>query len=74
MMWQLWAGLRRSPVVLSTLSAVLLRSRQSKLVKVVMGAIGGWQLYRFWGARHEKNKVRPGVTVEKHLRGRGTPP
>jgi hypothetical protein len=43
---------RRYPVITSTLSAIFLRSKRSRLLKLATVAVVGWQVWRRgWGAR-----------------------
>jgi hypothetical protein len=49
--WQAFSVVRRYPVVASSLSAVFLRGKRSRLLKLGTAAVVGWQVYRGWRAR-----------------------
>jgi uncharacterized membrane protein YebE (DUF533 family) len=51
MAWQAFSMVRRYPVITSTLSAVFLRGKRSKLLKLATAAAVGWQVYRGWQGR-----------------------
>jgi uncharacterized membrane protein YebE (DUF533 family) len=51
MAWQAFSMVRRYPVITSTLSAVFLRGKRSKLLKLATAAVVGWQVYRGWQGR-----------------------
>jgi hypothetical protein len=51
MAWQAFSLVRRYPVIMSTLSAVFLRGKRSRLLKLATAGVVGWQVYRGWQAR-----------------------
>jgi len=52
--WQAFSMLRRHPMVLSSISAILLGgNKRSRLLKLGTGAVVAWQVYRAWRTRQE---------------------
>lgn len=48
---QAFSLVRRYPVIMSSLSAIFLRGKRSRLLKLAGAAAVGWQVYRGWQAR-----------------------
>jgi hypothetical protein len=60
--WQAFSMVRRYPVIMSTVSAIFLRGKRSRLLKLATAATVGWQVYRGWRARQEPTVTSPTVT------------
>jgi hypothetical protein len=66
--WQAFSMVRRYPIIASSLSAVFLRGKRSRLLKLASLGVVGWQVYRGWQARQAgeeaggQSTVQPGVT------------
>jgi hypothetical protein len=57
--WQAFSMVRRYPVIMSTVSAVFLRGKRSRVLKLATAAAVGWQVYRGWKARHDADATNP---------------
>ncbi|WP_332457748.1 hypothetical protein [Bordetella genomosp. 9] len=51
--WRAFSMARRYPVIMSTVSAIFLRGKRSRLLKLATAAVVGFQVYRGWRARQE---------------------
>ncbi|WP_454691850.1 hypothetical protein [Achromobacter aloeverae] len=55
--WQAFNLLRRYPMVMSSISALVMGgSRKSKLLKLAAGALVGWQALRVWREKHQDDE------------------
>ncbi|ANN65712.1 hypothetical protein [Bordetella bronchialis] len=62
MAWQAFSVVRRYPVIMSTLSAIFLRGKRSRLLKLATAGAVGWQVYRGWRARQASDAATQAVT------------
>ena len=54
---QAFSLVRRYPIITSSLSAVFLRGKRSRLMKLAGAAAVGWQVYRGWQARQAQARA-----------------
>ncbi|OZI31404.1 hypothetical protein CAL29_26205 [Bordetella genomosp. 10] len=55
--WQAFNLLRRYPMVMSSVSALVMGgSKKSKLLKLAAGALVGWQALRVWREKHQDDE------------------
>jgi hypothetical protein len=63
LVWQAIGLVRRYPVILSSVSAMVLGgNKRSKLLKLATGAVVGWQVFRAWQSRQGDDGGPPSHT------------